>query len=240
MKKFILLLVVIILALTTVGCVEIRVSREMRKDASVVDRVEIVLDEEILLKNGYSLTYAKEVAEELLTANGYTIVEGEDSVVTGEIVYSTLEEFREVYGEGDSDEGLSEGFLFDSYGNATTTPFASILNNGLDKMLKDTYFPLFDDQDLEDVTYSYVYSTTYKSIESDAVIKEEDGYYVHQWTFTPTEARYGTIYISQTIPNTTGWYFLAIVVALLIVAIGYAVVYYKAKKKSDEEDSYGE
>lgn len=241
MKKVVLLLVLLILALTAVGCAEVRVSRIMCADSSVIDRVEVVLDEEVVTAHGYTLNEVKEKVRELLTVNGYEIVDSEDVyTVTGEIVYETLAEYREVYGGGDDDEGLTEGFLFDSYGEPQSTPFSTLISNGTVKWVKDECFPNFSDGELDDITYSYVYATTYKSVKSDATVTEKDGYYIHEWNFTAYEAEYGDMYISQTVPNTTGWYFIAIVVALVLVAIGYAVIAIKQKKKDKEEDSYGE
>lgn len=240
MKKFLVLLVVIILSLSAVGCAEIRVTRIMCADSSVIDRVEVVLDEEIANANGYTLNVLKQEVEKLLKLNGYDVVESDnDYTVTGEIIYETLAEFREVYGGNDDDEGLTEGFLFDTYGEYQSTPFSALITNGTVKWVKDEYFSNFSDEALEDVRYGYVYATTYKSIESDGLVTEKDGYYVHEWSFTAHEAEYGKMYVSQIVPNTTGWYFIAIVVALAIVAIGYALVAIKRKRKEIEEDSYG-
>lgn len=240
MKKVFAILIILILALSAVGCAEIRVSRIMCADSSVIDRVEVVLDEEIANANGYALSVIKDKVEELLTLNGYDIVDSDNEyTVTGEIVYETLAEYREVYGGSDDDEGVTEGFLFDTYGEVQSTPFSTLISNGTVKWVKDEYFSNFSDEALDDVTYSYVYVTTYKSIKSDAIVTEEDGYYVHEWNFTAYDAQYGEMYISQTVPNTTGWYFIAIVVALVFVAIGYAIVAIKQKRKEEEEDSYG-
>lgn len=240
MKKLVLLLVVLILALTVVGCAEIRVSRIMCADSSVIDRVEVVLDEEVVTAHGYTLSAVKEKVEELLTLNGYGIVDSEnDYTVTGEIVYETLAEYREVYGGSSDDESLTEGFLFDTYGEAQSTPFSTLISNGTVKWVKDECFSNFSDEALDDIMYSYVYATTYKSVTSDAIVTQKDGYYIHEWNFTAYEAEYGDMYLSQTVPNTTGWYFIAIVVALVLVALGYALVAIKRKKMDKEEDSYG-
>lgn len=240
MKKLLVLLTLILVALTMVGCVDVKMTRVMSADASVIDRVEVVLDEEELNAHGYTLDYARERAVELLTDKGYTIVASiSTNVVMGEKVYPTLADFREVYGSSTNDDADVEGFLFDVYANLQNTPFSSYIKDGKVKEVKDEHFSNFTDLELEDINYTYVYVTSYKSIQSDAVVTEKDGYYYHEWNFTADEAEYGTMYIAQTIPNKTGWYFISIVVALLIVAIGYVIINFKRKRKT-QEDSYGE
>ena len=144
MKKVFAILIILILALSAVGCAEIRVSRIMCADSSVIDRVEVVLDEEIANANGYALSVIKDKVEELLTLNGYDIVDSDNEyTVTGEIVYETLAEYREVYGGSDDDEGVTEGFLFDTYGEVQSTPFSTLISNGTVKWVKDEYFSNF-------------------------------------------------------------------------------------------------
>lgn len=239
MKKLLVLLTLILVALAMVGCVDVKVTRIMGADASVIDRVEFVLDEDELNAHGYTLDYAHKKAIELLTNEGYTIATSTPTnVVMGEKVYPTLAEFREVYGSSTS-EPDSEGFLFDVYGKVQSTPFSSLIKNGKIKEKKDLYFSNFTDLELKDISYTYVYVTSYKSIQSDAVVTEKDGYYYHEWNFTADEVEFATMYLAQTIPNKTGWYFISIVVALLIVAVGYGIITYKGKRK-DKENSYGE
>ena len=236
MKKLLALLIIILVVITSVGCVEIKVSRIMCKDASVVDRIEIVLDADVV-SNYSNLTDARVKIEELLTENGYTIVDSDVNTIAGEIVYPTLEDFRAIYGT--SEEGLQEGFFFDKYETTSINPFAYYITSGKVTEVWQEDFSEYPIELLDEIIYTYSYVTSYKSITSDGVVSEEDGYYVHEWTFDSTDVEYATMFIAQSVPNPTSWYFLAIVVALVLVAIGFAIVEYRKKRKVTEEDSYG-
>lgn len=240
MKKFLLLLIIILIAFTFTGCVEVEYSRIMGKDASVTDRVVIRLDEETLSSHGYTVEYAVSKALEYIDKNGYEVVESDDpTVVIGEKRYETLAEFREVYGTDSDEDDILEGFFFRTAENLQRTPFWSIIEDGSINFIKDIDFPNFTDDELSNIRYVFKYVTTYKSVVSDAVVTKQDGYYVHEWDMSADEAQYGTIYISQTIPNATGWYFVAIIIAIVIVGVGYIVVAQKRKSEMSKEDGYG-
>ena len=236
MKKLLALLIIIIVAITTVGCVEIKVSRTMRSDASVVDRVEIILDTEEISKYSNIVDTTSKI-ESLLTANGYTIVDSPVNTIVGEIVYPTLEDFRAIYGS--NDEGLEEGFFFDKYETIQLNPFAYYVTSGKVNEVWQQNFNEYPIELLDEIVYTYSYASTYKSITSDGLVREDNGYYIHEWTFDSSDVEYATMFISQSVPNSTSWYFLAIVVALLLVATGFAIVEYRKKRKVTEEDGYG-
>ncbi|MBQ2714070.1 MAG: hypothetical protein IJF76_00365 [Clostridia bacterium] len=240
MKKFCAIILIIIVLCSLCGCVNVSYERKFTKDATVVDRISISLDDELLLEYGYSVEYAKEVISEYMANTGFVDVTEENSVVVEyERVYETLEEFYSAVGSGaevEEEKEFVDFFIDDSEGESGT-PFRSFIINGNVEYVWENCFPNIDEARLDQISYEYSYSTPYKSIESNAdfVHISEEGLYTHEWKFNPLQAKEGRLRIRQVLPNSTGWYSVIIILAVLIVAAGFMITD-KMKEKEEKKD----
>lgn len=246
MKKFVVILLLLVIVCSFVGCAEIVVERFHNKDSTVTDRVTVTIDESVLISYGYTLDDAKSLVISNFERNGYTVLESDkENVVIGEYLYSSRAEFIGKTGSDTSSQGEENKDFFFIYGESEGyTPFRRFIVDDEQDGLSDverimlSVFPGMDQSVLSDVTYVYKYGTPYESIKTNAeyVYENEQGLYVHEWRFSALEAEYGRISMSQTVPNTTGWYMVAILVGLAIVALGFGMVTLKEKKEKENED----
>lgn len=241
MKKFIVVVLLLVIVLSTVGCAKITYERKHTLNSSVVDRLTFELDREELSAYGYSLDYAKEVIRSYLSYYDFEIVESEeDHIVVYERVYETMEEFNRVNGsseEEEADKTLEDLFFLTSESEGDT-PFRHFIVNDMDAIWSEL-FPNVSEECVAGIEYVYKYGTPYESVESNAdlVYESEDGLYTHEWKFNTFSAKEGIIKIKQTVLNATGWYIVAIAIGLIVSAAGFLIS--EKVIKEDEESKDG-
>lgn len=236
MKKFVILLIFILCASLLCGCVTVSAERRINKDSSIEDIVTVKFDKDEVNSYGYSVEYVKEKITKYFNLNGYEVVSSEGECVIGRKYYPTHADFKERTEQQDTENiPTRDGFFFDVYENQSASPFSGAISQGFPNKILEDSFPLVDESKLDEVVYEYRYSTPYANITSDGE-RIEGELYTHYWKFSALEAEHSTITITQTVPDQTGWYLVALIAVAVIVATGFGIIAYKKSKKGEEDD----
>ncbi|MBR1746789.1 MAG: hypothetical protein IJ735_01095 [Clostridia bacterium] len=207
-------------------------------------RFSVTVDDDLFLSSGsldnqvFSPSPVFDELKELLTRYGYSVVS--DGKQNGKFVASFEYEDTVDYYIANGITGYEpnvrsgkeeEGFLFTDYTRVMTTPFVSIETEG--SLLNEIWKKVLSLGAAEDkVLLIYVYGTPYQIVKTDAdrvEYKESSSIYLHSFDMT-----YGTasreIEIRQHAPNPTGWYVIAFLCALPIIAAPLSIMIYKRRK----------
>ncbi len=234
MKRLCALIILVLLSLSAVGCTTVSIERRMNKDSSIEDIVTVEYDETIASQYGYSFEEISKVVEEYMTLNGYEIYSSESGKIVGRIYYATHAEFQESIPKGEETEPTEDGFFVDVYVTESASPYYSVIMKELNKKILESNFANVPISELANVSYVYKYSTPYESITSNGEVSEMNGIYTHTWSWSEDEIEDASIVVTQTIPDSTGWYVVAIAVAGVIVAVGFIIIGYRKGKGEDE------
>ena len=136
-----------------------------------------------------------------------------------------------------SDKAEKKSFLYTYYVSENTTVFSDIKKDG--KFINRIYnaclnIGLTD----EDIVLNYIYGTPYneKLLTSDAdsvSYSVTDRLYYHYYMMNMAETD-RLIKIKQRVPNSTGWYFIAILTGIVVLSI--PLVIYLLKKKKEKRN----
>lgn len=234
MKKVVLLVLVIICA-ALCGCTTITVERRMNKDSSIEDMITVSIDETELNASGYTVEYAVSTIKGLAERNGYEIVSVDGCTVVSRKYYATQKEFQDSTPKSEKKLPSEDGFFFDVYTSETNTPFASTVSSGFIDKVRETYFPNIPLKMAENIEYVYKYSTPYSNIESNGVVTQDE-LYTHTWTWNANEVEVARIVMTQTIPDQTGWYLLALSAVALTLVVGLIIIALIKGKKGEKDN----
>lgn len=145
--------------------------------------------------------------------------------------------FNGTFIDEEDDEGtvlVDEFFVVKEY-NYSLTPFDDIENNTIAKYFLSYFGNSFS---VEDMKYSFVYSSPSSKLYSDAdvVYQDKNGNYVHLWNFDASElknAGEGKICTYSIKIRAWVWYVGAIILSVLVAVVLFVVAKYKKDKKND-------
>lgn len=130
----------------------------------------------------------------------------------------------------------STGFLYTDYHSANKTAFASMEENEnsiLNHILKACYRA---GAQRDKIKLSYVYGTPYKMISTDAdksEFRSDSRLYLHTFYMTMDNAD-RTVNIYQHVPNSIGWYVMAVLIAVPFIVAPTVIIILKKRKKREE------
>lgn len=236
MKKFLLLTLILIVAFTFCGCTTIAIERRINKDSSIEDIVTVKFDKDLAKSYGYSEEYVIEVICDYMEANGYEVTDSGNAKVIGKKYYATHAEFSETVPKGEDEPPAVDGFFTDVYETRSKPPFYTMLVNDIDVRIMNEHFERVDSELVEEVDYVYMYTTPYENVETNGEKIENGSYITHKWVWDKESVEIDEVVISQTVPDKTGWYLVAIGAGIIVVATGFIVVGIMKGKKGEEDD----
>ncbi len=173
----------------------------------------------------------------LFGGRGYvTEIDKDNARFTAFIKYESLTDYYiandiDGYEREESSGNEKKGFLFNEYESSTTTIFKIIETEGnlLNAILQICYQAGIN---RENVALSYVYGTPYKIITTDAdEVNYSSGQKLYLHTYKMNMDNYDReIVMKQKSPNPTGWYVLAIIIGMAVLALPLTIVIVKRKK----------
>lgn len=176
------------------------------------------------------------VFELLFSSRGYTLEKDlENARFTASIKYDSFTDLYigngiDGYENDPSSGGEKKGFLYNEYTNTQKTEFSYIEtpDNLFNGMLQLCYQL---DISKENILLNYTYGTPYKIIKTDAdETKYLSGQKIYTHSYDMTMDNYDReITLTQVTPNTSGWYTLAIGIALIVLILPLTFVIIRKK-----------
>lgn len=175
----------------------------------------------------------------LFSALGYTVVSDDfNGQLYAYMSYETMTDYYiangvDGYKVSESDATEDKGFLFTDYHTETDTVF-SVIGTG-DNVLDLCIELCKEAGTTEDkIALRYVYGTPYKIISSDAdsvSYNSQRSLYLHSFDMTIAN-KDRVIHFVQHAPNPIGWYVLAVIIAIPVIAVPLTVMIVRHKKKT--------
>jgi len=217
--------------------------------AGVCFAFEVILDSDFLLKSstveGNVLKYPDILAEfeKLFQSIGYKTELNNNGELLAYLYFDSMTDYyvasgRNGYELPDPSENKKSGFLFTEYYSTSETVFAAVdSGEGIVSRIFDGIVALGADKDK--ILLKYVYGTPYKTISTDADEKKYDynqGIYLHSFNMNLSN-KDREIHLTNRSPNAWGFYLLAVIAAVIVIAVPLTVCIVKLKKKKEEQIS---
>lgn len=178
--------------------------------------------------------------ETLFKTIGYTVVcDDFNGQLYAYISYDTMTDYYianglDGYEVSQSDATEDKGFLFTDYYTESKTVF-SVIGSG-DNVI-DACLELCEEAGAPEdkIALRYVYGTPYKIISSDAdsvTYNSQNSLYLHSFNLIVAD-KDRVIHLKQHAPNPVGWYVLAVIIAIPVIAVPLTIMIVKRKKKQE-------
>ncbi len=175
--------------------------------------------------------------EEVFTFSGYTVtVDAINGQFDAWLEFDSMTDYYiasgiDGYQVDKSSAEKKSSFLYTDYHSQTTTVFTIIEEEGnlLNEILNACYKV---GAERDKILLTYVYGTPYKMINTDADEKSyssAEKLYLHSFNMTMGETG-RVINLYQHVPNSVGWYVLAVIIALPFIAVPLIYMILKKKK----------
>ena len=176
----------------------------------------------------------------LFRYNGYTVSKDNKGRLIAYLSFDSLTDYyiasgRDGYEVNQSSGDKRKSFLFIDYYTQMQTVFSRIEEEGniLNAILQSLYGV---GAERDRILLTYTYGTPYKMISSEAdniVYNTNRQLYLHSFNMTmATSDR--TIHLRQHSPNSVGWYSLAIIIAIPVIAFPLAIAVIRHRKNKEE------
>lgn len=176
----------------------------------------------------------------IFSSLGYTVVSDDfNGQLYAYLSYDTMTDYYianglDGYEVSESDATEDKGFLFTDYYTETDTVFSLI---GAGDNVIDVCVNLCKEAGAAEdkILLRYVYGTPYKIITSDAdsvTYNSQRSLYLHSFDMTVAD-KDRLIHFTQHAPNPVGWYVLAVIIAIPVIAVPLTIMIIRRKKKQE-------
>lgn len=244
MKKFLFVLLILILSFAFIGCAEVVYSSYTTLAGGRVMEWSITLDEDEIAKANTDIVDAviallqDEANSRIAVGRNAEVIYSEEDpyVVKLREEYESLTEMYIAYGyTGYEENEITESEPINLLYKESINEVSFINQSSIDN-LSDRFQSNFSSADFhpENVSLKYVYGTTYDTVyglnHSDSYTKDDINYYV--WDIDVTDADNLSILLAQRIPRVWVWEVFAILGGIMVILVTVILVIIKRRKNN--------